>query len=626
MSKPGDGIGVEVAGEFIDLSPSTSITLKLVSPIFTTDNIIPGEYTLPFEVPGGLKSEKNSRIFKKPEVIENIEAFRRVDSNLFYFGIPFKSGKITMSLISNQERYSLNYIFGLSTISEEIKTMKLKDVIGNISSTVYTNQLTKILYCKPTGAGPYSLKVNGQDIEAATLDGLRAAINYRSEELKIIAAYVTSGTTPLGESNPYLRLAPWDPLDPFNDLTHEPETKISVAPVEDTVTEKAKWYIEAADQSDYHDQIKYYLSGFLEASPFSPALRFPFLWNDKTYGEEAVQQNSCVNGQSAGEIVINDANYGALNGKPFEVSNLNTIQPFIRAKYVLDQIADQFGFEWEGDFYEDPATAKLLLWNTVAYSFAQEYIGSRKYIFHKKVIEYADLVPDMTASNFIKALQTRYNLAVYLNQHTGKVRLQKRNTMWANPAYQDLTSISSNIISIRPKHLQGILLRAKKEETDIYGFTDEYLYGTKGEMIIESECRSINQNQSGFPYLATEQLTGPLLGQKLGETFGLRVFHDKGMVDAGASEYYGADVNSESFDEKFTGEGGLFETIYKNYLRSLVKMKEIEIESTLPLRRVYQLDYEVRQRYDRNDYFIVEIEVMLTNKGLGRSKVTLAWI
>jgi hypothetical protein len=625
-----DNIGVKINDDFVEVFPNTSISIRLASPLFTTDNIIPGEFSFPFEVPGGDLSPRNAKTFNNPDVVENIEAFRRIEASLYYMGVPFKKGKLSITAINGRDKYSMNYIFGMSTLSDEFKTKKLPDLVGNPQINIWYDELTKMIYVKPAPGAPtpYKLMVNGQRMEANTLDGLRAQINISfSDQLKVLSAYVAAGpNTPLGVAPPYLRIFPHDPANIFADYTHTESFPLWVAPVEDTDEEKANWYVEAYDQTDYHDRVKDSLADFLTAGPFNPAVRFPFCWNEKTYDNEqdAIQPNYCVNGQAGGDIVTNDANWGVTNSKPFEISNQNTIQPFMRVKYILDRMAEYFNFEWEGDFYTDEKTGRMLLWNTFQFSFALNYIGTKKYIFFKKSFEYKDLVPDVSCIDFLKALGSRYNLAIYLNQRTGKMRIQKRKTIWSTLSYQDITGMSSPIKSIKPQQLKGVLLKVIREENDVFAVVDQKLIGTEGEVVIESPISGVASDRIGFPYSSTEELSGPVFGQKGGSKYTLRIFYAAGMVDGGASEYYGGSNTNGEFTETFDGVDGIYVNEYQEYIRALIKMKEVEVETAFPYRLLHHMDYELRRRYDRSDFLIKEVTVNLTNKGLSVSKVILA--
>lgn len=76
-------IGIEVENEFAELNDETAITVELFNPILNDGNVIKGSSTLPFNMPGGEKSELNSKLFKNPDVIGNIESYRSITSRIF---------------------------------------------------------------------------------------------------------------------------------------------------------------------------------------------------------------------------------------------------------------------------------------------------------------------------------------------------------------------------------------------------------------------------------------------------------------------------------------------------------------------------------------------------------------
>src|SRR5688500_1709978 len=120
-------IGLKISGKNAELNPGTSINMKLVNPIFNDDNLSPGSYSLPFELPGGEVSAVNAAIFKNPDVIENSEGFVKQDADLSFDGVHFKKGKIRVKS-GSPRNLSAHFTFGLSTISAELKTKKIREL------------------------------------------------------------------------------------------------------------------------------------------------------------------------------------------------------------------------------------------------------------------------------------------------------------------------------------------------------------------------------------------------------------------------------------------------------------------------------------------------------------------
>jgi hypothetical protein len=120
------GIQLEGDNEFLKTNRDTSISMRLENPIFfTADKISPGSYSLPFDLPN-----ENFEKLKNPQVIENSEDFIVERAALFFDGQPLKRGNINASTIT--DKISTFFTFGLSTISDEFKTAKLRDVVSDI--------------------------------------------------------------------------------------------------------------------------------------------------------------------------------------------------------------------------------------------------------------------------------------------------------------------------------------------------------------------------------------------------------------------------------------------------------------------------------------------------------------
>jgi hypothetical protein len=96
--------GIKVNGEFLELFPDANVDITLRNPIFADDQIIPGSYSIPFNIPFGESSPKNTRILGNLQVIENVSRLRETDAYCFYDGLKFKKGKLVIGDIDHQAR------------------------------------------------------------------------------------------------------------------------------------------------------------------------------------------------------------------------------------------------------------------------------------------------------------------------------------------------------------------------------------------------------------------------------------------------------------------------------------------------------------------------------------------
>ena len=111
-----------------------------------------------------------------------------------------------------------------------------------------------------------------------------------------------------------------------------------------------------------------------------------------------------------------------------------------------------FEFEFDGDFWEDSRLDYTLVWNTTALDTVQKYIQGQPFNLWRRSFNINELVPDITVVDFLRLLQAddSFNLAVYYNEITKKVRLSYRENIAKDIVYDDITSKSSAVKAISP--------------------------------------------------------------------------------------------------------------------------------------------------------------------------------
>jgi len=266
-------------GEYLDLFPDTAITMKLNNPIFADNNIIPGSYSLPFNIPFGEASEHNARIMGHYDVISSTDANKQIENvTIFFDHVFYKKGTIKLGVFTeNSKSLAVNFTFGLAALSDDFKTITLKELLDD-PIVIDTTAITKKIYIKPAASAvsPYSILVNGENFEGDTLTLLAADIN-AADDLGASATLVTSGTTPLGNAQPYIELA-------VTDNTDDPLSPMSVNAVGSSLSARALWYIESFDRTTYWTGIADFLEGYFDGNYPTDKIRFPYLTKDGLYG------------------------------------------------------------------------------------------------------------------------------------------------------------------------------------------------------------------------------------------------------------------------------------------------------------------------------------------------------
>ncbi|MFN7609475.1 MAG: hypothetical protein ACK5QX_00845, partial [bacterium] len=429
------------------MKPGTSISLVKNNQIFNDNDIIKGDYSLSFEAPGGDECPENAALLGNADVVPLNNLNQEIDAELYILDTFYDKGKLLVNSIG-LNTYRLSLLFGLTTLSDNIKNLRLRSILSNQSRTIHSSYFIKRVYIKPVGTGPYKLKINDNYLECTNSYSLAFKINTELGPLiGVEAEEIFVGNTLYGITPPYVKVTK---------LTLNIQEEFFIEPIEETENAKNSWLIEADPETDYHNQINAFINPYLQNNPPDAAIRFPLVFNDRTYGEESPQNNKCSNAYYNGNLVLNSVNWGAQNSRPFEIRNLNTLHPFVRIKYVLDQIASSLNTSFEGDFYTDVTTGKRLIWNAMPAAFAQKFIGSKPYIFFKRTINLSELVPDITVIDFLKALQNRYNLAIYLNEKNGNIVIRYREPIYESSDYLDITDQSSTIQQLEDISVKGI--------------------------------------------------------------------------------------------------------------------------------------------------------------------------
>lgn len=632
-------IAIKLDGDddFLETSPDTTISLKLENPIFgDADKLSPGSFSLPFNIPVGKASERNSAKLKNPDVIENNEAYQLQKASLFVSEstvdapIPFKTGNIKTKSTSKNSA-SVYFTFGLNAISGEFKTAKIRSILSE-NFIINSNQYIRAIYVKnlwSEGGDLHSLEINGELYTDDSLSGLGALINahYLANEASgqwLPRSIFSGGSTPSGISGPFLLIKMSRTIDlggfPFIQDSTDPHIPLYVRTPDN---DKPNWKIEGFDMTDYYSDFQTFLSGYHSGVYPNDKIRFPVYFNANLYAGEAQRDGELINGVDSSGIVPNNANWGLSNGNPEVVKNVNSLQPFVLLKHALDKIADYFGFELEGDFYDLLDTEHILIDNSQTLDLLQDYIGNNKFAFWRRSFNLNEFVPDLTVVDFFKGLQSRYNLAIYYNDNTRKVRMQMRETMAIGNAYDDITSICSPIDTIDEQRVVGYILRTKKEANDDFSVEESLTVGDEAEAEQSIVCGRIQRTQSAI--VDGGVLSGPYVSRKNGAEFGLRVFHYKGIQSNGAYNFPKADINGTAINESFTDLANNLYTKFWQYWGMFDKNRlVIKHKVNFPLRRLLYFNWELKRRFDRTNYIVKSLDIRITNGGIEVTNAELA--
>lgn len=618
-------IGIEVNGEFLDLFPDTSINLKLVNPIFADGNVIPGSYSIPFDVPGGESSPKNARLLFNPDVVENTQANPNISARLFFDGIRYKTGKIRIGT-AGSNRISINFIFGLRTISDDFKTLRLRDVVAEAINIAPVHTYTKkVLICARTTtySRTFRINVNGKEYSGTSNAAIATAINADTDEPRARATYVNSsihaGATDHFELENYN-----DPNDVFAPL------QVDLPPDESFFY----WFAQADEfESDYNDPIKDWLSDYHSATPIDGRFRFGLVKNASLFkNEKSEPGRGGMITFSSPFVNLADANDFLLN-KPvtstFNPRNYTTICPFVRVRHIIDKIKAIVDFE--GSFEIDSDIDEAVILHSNSLDTPIHFVGTIEWLVTRTSFNVSEFVPDVTVVDFLKAFQTRFNYAVYFNERTNKIRIQSRDHILDDSEFVDITALSSPIDNVGyDQNPTGVRLLSEQDGDDELSTEDKYELGDP-ELEIKTEISGIAVQEANDSITFRRWLISTLTGKELESVVMDRPYDTSIPMVIGFYDYLqsldSSQINYPAIVKDMpSGDftfNNLAQTRWEKYLRFLMNRKSVAIMAQFEIRHLIDIDWEKKYGFDRVKYLISSIDVTLTMKGIGPSKVLL---
>jgi hypothetical protein len=600
------GIKPEGQTDYLQTKSDTSIEITLENPLLgDVDRISPGSFSIPFDLPAEDDSPDNSESLKNPDVLENNEAYQLLKATLFYDDVPFKKGNLKTKKLGGGK--SSNYFtFGLNTISEDFKKAKLRDVMNEVM-VVDTTTMVKEITITWLDTGDYaaarSITVNGKEYSGTdgtawetikddiNLDGFAAR-----DTGKVMVFASTSGFYDIT-----IKLAHWIAPSGVTDATFDVTDPLEELSVRFDDVKKYSWV--ANSFGAYYTGFENFLNGYITSSYATNKVRFPIVFNDDLFGGEAVRETNVINAVDAGGVVKND---------PLLGKNYNSIQPFVRLRYVLDKIGTYFGFDWEGDAYTETEMQNRLIDNSQTLDVLQYFIGDNKFAFWKQSFNLADHVPDISVVDFIKRIAVRYNLAVSYNEQSSKVSMRFREPLVKAKAYEDITLLCSPVNGIDDLRVPGYQLTVALEEKDAYSTVEIYKDAIPKEEI-PIACGRIQRTASRV--IDELVISGPLTKRKNGEKFGLRLFNYAGIV----SGKPGATIQG-SYSEDITTIRNNFHTYW---LMFSANRRQVMLSVDWELRHLIEFDWELKRRFDRKDFWVKSIKFRLTQSKVSSSEVEL---
>lgn len=582
-------IELKIDGEFVDLAPNAKVNVRINNPFFTDDDIIPGDYSLPFDLASPEMSGKNSAIFGNNDAPESTDSFKRKPAELFYDGVLFKKGEVINREVG--DRMQVNMRFGMATIAEGFKALKLRDLMDE-PIVIDASSVTKKVHIKPGGrfnfTGDNPIKINGRDYDGTTLANLVAAINADITTPRASATLVSSGTTPGGLAAPYITITSLASAgDPHVDLSVQEKV-----PNRDT-SDSWIWQVEA-EMSGYYAGFDSFFSSYKGAAPATNKFRIPAGYNDFYFRDgsgERILTNQLQSGSFLQNLPTDDSPNASFQ---FLCFNRNNLQPLVMLRYVFEKAAAYLGIGFEGDWVGEALYNSLLIHNTAPLGFLKPFVGEKPFLFWKRDFNIKDLVPDITFVDLLKALQSRYNLKISYNENTNKISIKKRETIARSTKKIDVSPMAGVASFVEDDSLTGLRLEVDKIDDKSFSL-DYYNVGTP-EKTWKVKCGEVG---GGVRYTYNDSDD---------TKFPLRLIRYGGLV-TGFNIYPVTNAPGTTNNENLST---LYENEWKRFVQQRIDRKVIEVPLYWGMAELSTLDMDVKYRYDRNDYFIAWLDVELT--------------
>ncbi len=191
------GIKLDEADEYLDITNDTTIELTLENPLLgDAEKLSPGSYSMPFNLPAGDASPKNARLLKNPDVIENADTYVANIASLFFDDQLLKRG--TLKNNNTADKLSCYFLFGLNSLSAELKTAKLKDIVRE-TLVIDASNFVKKVYVGNDSGDP-RVTVNGKSYTGVSWHAVADAINADAMKAAGTGVYVPYGEAITGVS------------------------------------------------------------------------------------------------------------------------------------------------------------------------------------------------------------------------------------------------------------------------------------------------------------------------------------------------------------------------------------------------------------------------------------------
>jgi hypothetical protein len=440
--------------------PLKQITAKIFSNLLT--DAFEGEYTYPIDVDTSLKMLAALNFPNDPQSIWSFD--KPFPAQLWRYGNRENNGML--EILEANDR-SIRSVFALTSgfFIEENKTLKISDCYSQ-SDMVSLSGLNRF------ASGGHELRFNLRDIKLTVNSTvkifLKADFETHIDLFNAVADYIISG--PWAQEISYIysedltdeqsRIVSWD-TSIITAMTLAPVTGTSRFTRARRLTNE-RLELAALNNIDPENRIA-----------------FPSIYNRALYDGNNPNFNGVVNRYDQfGRVYFDNPSFLAYSEA---VNWPNTAIPFIYLIDVIKKVFQKLKIEFSGTLFQDPRIQNLLLYNNKTLDYmevSENGVPSRRTsvnihqgdddpiqeIFRYKNVLQNEIIlgehlPDVSVTEFLKALKNYFFLSIQFNSTKRKVELSFIRDVIRNFATIDMTRYASRVFNITHGKENGIAIK-----------------------------------------------------------------------------------------------------------------------------------------------------------------------
>ena len=638
-------IGIKVNGQFLKLFPDTRIQLKLNNPMFNESGKVPGIYTIPFEVPND-ELGYNASLLGAADLVENADDVVGTEkpATVYFDGAPLYTGVVKVEP-TEDDKLQVTFLAGLRSVAEDFKDVKLKNLSWPVT------ELHSINYGQEDNA-----EVTTESLAQSIIDQAMPKLNtaLANGDFKLHAIinpsfsnadgyigmvnYLNSSQQPFANKKLVKKSYEWitnlvdRQFSPFPGYIGTMSLQIDGTTYSATYTGSPATYVyvfyrNLVDQVNAIDngetvyaQLTYQNDGPVDAQGVAG------VWIDVFF---LVDFDTPV--ASAHNRLSLSADWQERTGN-LQVSYQNRYYyvPTYRFQQVFDQISEDYGVIFKGDFFEDTDLQQLHFYANKSLNLpititTGDNISGEEFLGIVRDYNPGQYMPDWTIKKWINEVSLLFNLAVIYNGNLQSITMNFKENVVRRTGYLDAKSEMIRFAkgNIKPTGATGFTFRYKRDNTLTLPLLDTF-----NEKIVktgatprESNFVPTNISASKRVKIFGDTQTKAYFDEEEGITPPL-IFFDGGISDNQQYAFY--QRGSYQLYWSFTSDTNtLYTRFHENWTRFLLRRKLVNITALLEYRHLTLVDFEQKVMYDRVKYYYKSIDVTLTMRGIEPAKVEL---